>query len=167
MWISFERKFFVKSFKLFIAIQGHRWARGGGGGGCTHAWRAKIARHPAWKKQGGGAPRGAKHPGEKKFWPPGEAIFWDFLAKSPPGVLNKHPTEKNFSPPGGGAGEKIFRPPKAAGKFFWGHPPVSTPPLSQNPCPPMFVKQCYFYGTKICSFANLMEFASSCCCLNA
>ena len=30
----------------------HRWARGGGGG-CTHAWRAKIARHPAWKKQGG------------------------------------------------------------------------------------------------------------------
>ena len=106
-------------------------------GGCTHAWWAKIARHQARKKQGGGAPRGAKHPGEKKFWPPGEAIFWDFWAKSPPGLLNKHPTEKNFSPPGGGAGEKIFRPPKAAGKFFWGHPPVSTPPLSQNPCPPM------------------------------
>ena len=83
-------------------------------------------------------PRVRSTPGKKNFDPPGEAIFWDFWAKSPPGLLNKHPTEKNFSPPGGGAGEKIFRPPKAAGKFFFGHPPVSTPPLSQNPCPPMF-----------------------------
>ena len=113
--------------------------KGWGGGGVHPCMTSKNCPTPGAKKTGGGAPRGAKHPGEKKFWPPGEAIFWDFWAKSPPGLLYKHPTEKNFSPPGGGAGEKIFRPPKAAGKFFWGHPPVSTPPLSQNPCPPMIV----------------------------
>ena len=117
---------------------GTGWGWGGGG---THAWRAKIARHPAWKKQGGGAPRGAKHPGEKKFWPPGEAIFWDFLAKSPPGVLNKHPTEKNFSPPGGSAGEKFFGRRRRPEKFFEYTPRCRPPPLSQNPCPPMFTKE--------------------------
>ena len=33
--------------------------------------------------------------------------------------------------------EKKFWPPKAAAKFFLDTPPVYTPPLSQNPCPPM------------------------------
>ena len=62
---------------------------------------------PGVKKYRGGALPGAKHPGKKNFDPPVRPFF-DFWAKSPPGLLNKHPTEKNFSPPGGGAGEKIF-----------------------------------------------------------
>ena len=113
---------------------------GGGVGGCTPPLSRKFARHPAGKKQGGGAPRGAKHPGEKKFWPPGEAIFWDFWAKSPPGLLNKPATEKNFSPPGGGAGEKFSGRRRRPENFFKDTPRCRPPPLSQNPCPPMIIK---------------------------
>ena len=43
------------------------------------------------------------------------------------------PQKKNFHTPV----EKKFWPPKAAAKFFVDTPPVYTPPLSQNPCPPM------------------------------
>ena len=66
---------------------------------------------------GGEWTRGAFAPKKKNLTPPGN-FFGVFLAKSSPGLLNKHPTEKKFSPPGGGAGEKIFRPPKAAKKFL-------------------------------------------------
>ena len=126
-WVTIKLFYLVcMSNSYYINIDGH----GGGVGGCTPPLSRKFARHPARKKQGGGAPRGAKHPGEKKFWPPGEAIFWDFWAKSPPGLLNKHPTEKNFSPPGGGAGEKIFGRRRRPENFF-----EVTPRCRPPPCP--------------------------------
>ena len=75
-------------------------------------------------------------PEKKNFDPPGEAIFLDFLAKSPPGLLNKHPTEKDFSPPGGGAGEKIFLK----------SPPGVDPPLVPKPVP---TYDCGTYGRNV------------------
>ena len=78
-----------------------------------------LSFHAAQRTVGGAPPplsqKFARHPAGKKT---GEAIFWDFWAKSPPGLLNKHPTEKNFSPPGGGAGEKIFGRRRRPENFF-------------------------------------------------
>ena len=77
------------------------------------------------EKTGGGCT-----PGKKNFDPPGEAIFWYFWVKSPPGLLNKHPTEKNFSPPGGGAGEKFSGRRRRPENFF-----EDTPRCRPPPCP--------------------------------
>ena len=103
-----------------------------------------------------GGPKGRQ---KNFFWaksPRGDPIFrplFAFFCQNHPGVAA--PPQNFFQNPPQGApldpgGEKIcqkltpgwkkiLRPPKAAAKFFSDTPGWHTPPLSQNPCPPMIV----------------------------
>ena len=97
----------------------------------------------------GGVHPSVKDPAGKKIFDIPVGLFFVILfAKSHPCLLTKPPAEKNFHTPV----EKKFWPPKAAAKFFLDTPPVYTPPLSQNPDPPMYIMKVIN-----CSFSFLID----------
>ena len=90
---------------------------------------------PGVKKTVRGWPPGAKHPGEKNFWPPGEAIFFAFFSKITPRCSTKTRRRKKFFTPRWRRRRKNFSAAEGGRKIFFEPPPGVHPHLVPKPVP--------------------------------
>ena len=87
------------------------------------------------EKNSEGWPLGAKHPGEKNFWPPGEAIFFAFFSKITPRCSSKTRRRKKFFTLRWRRRRKNFSVAEGGQKIFFEPPPGVHPLLVPKPVP--------------------------------